>query len=524
MTFDSLLHDVLRDTGGSLVLFRPEMVLCAAIVVLLLVRMIVPRWKDGAHCVALIAAAVALYLAAPWQLYRGGVTAPVETFTGLLVCDAFAVYIRSLLLFFLVLFVGITKVSGMPRRDDATEFYVLIFGAVVGMCLMVSANHMLTVFLGIEMASVPCYVLAGFQKYRREGSEAAIKYAVFGAACAGVMLYGISLLVGLLGSAHLPTMAVHLAGLLHETGGQHAAVLALAGLMVMVGLAFKLSAVPFHFWAPDVFEGAPAEIGAFLSVASKAAALTLLARLAMEFSYVDDHAALAALAPVRRYLVGLISLFAVVTCTFGNLAAYGQTNIKRLLAYSTIAHAGYMMMPIAAAVQLVGVNLGQAPFAVASLAFYIAIYLFMNLGAFTVVAFVRNACGSEEIAGYSGMIRTSPAVAVCMSIMLFSLVGLPPLAGFAAKFAIFLSMVDAWLIALIAVAGLNTVLSLFYYLRVVKVMTMVPGQEDRPAVRIPGQSLPGTYIIALTIPLLVFGVFFARLLEWARAALATSLF
>ena len=182
------------------------------------------------------------------------------------------------------------------------------------------------------------------------------------AATAGVMLYGLSLLSGVLGSAHLPTMAQRLADWLGQPGdAQHqatAVVLVLGGLMTMVGLAFKLSAVPFHFWAPDVFEGAPAEVGTFLSIASKAAAVALLTRLALVFSgcraVAAAVAAVAALAPVRFYLASLVALLAAVTCTFGNLAAYGQTNIKRLLAYSTIAHAGYLMMPVAAAVALAG--------------------------------------------------------------------------------------------------------------------------------------------------------------------------
>ena len=291
-------------------------------------------------------------------------SAPQPIFTGLLVLDSFGIVLRSLLMFFLLLFVAFTRVSGVPNDDDATEFYVMILGATIGLCIMVTANHVLMVFLGIEMASVPCYVLAGILRHRRASSEAALKYVVFGGATAGVMLYGFSLLCGVLGSAHLPTMAHRLAELLGPGGdlAHHqatAVVLLLGGLMTMVGLAFKLSAVPFHFWAPDVFEGAPAEVGTFLSIASKAAAIALLTRLALIFSgclepLPSAASAVAALAPVRFYLASLIGLLAAVTCTFGNLAAYGQTNIKRLLAYSTIAHAGYMMMPVAAAVALAG--------------------------------------------------------------------------------------------------------------------------------------------------------------------------
>ncbi len=195
----------------------------------------------------------------------------------------------------------------------------------------------------------------GHTANRATSSEAALKYAVFGAGTAGVMLYGLSLLSGVLGSAHLPTMASRLATLLQTgIGPEHATVLVLGGLMLAVGVAFKLSAVPFHFWAPDVFEGATAEVAAFLSIASKAAALGLLVRLAAGFSFCSDPAGMAALAPVRQYVGTLVAVLAAVTCTFGNLAAYGQTNMKRLMAYSTIAHAGYMMMAVAAAVALLG--------------------------------------------------------------------------------------------------------------------------------------------------------------------------
>jgi NADH-quinone oxidoreductase subunit N len=407
---------------------------------------------------------------------------------------------------FLVLFATFTRVSGVPNDDDATEFYVMILGATIGLCIMVSANHALMVVLGIEMASVPCYVLAGILRHRRASSEAALKYAVFGAAAAGVMLYGFSLLTGVLGSAHLPTMAERLAVWLGQANdAQHqttAVVLVLGGLMTMVGLAFKLSAVPFHFWAPDVFEGAPAEVGTFLSIASKAAAVALLTRLALIFSgclLPADSAAVAALAPVRFYLASLIALLAAVTCTFGNLAAYGQTNIKRLLAYSTIAHAGYLMMPVAAAVVLAGdvAHREKASDAVAALIVYLGVYLFMNFGAFAVVAFVRNARKSELIADYAGMVRRSPAVAVAMAVILFSLVGLPPLAGFSAKFAAFAELLDAKMYLLLIIGGLNTVVSLFYYLRVVKVMMLEPEPDEHPAPDIPLFSTPGVYAVVL---------------------------
>ncbi len=517
------LHDqiqyLLTDLVPSLRAFCPELALSVAIVVLLLARMIfLPRKTPGlAWGIALLGTAAAVTILCvqvhSWQKFSPGQEpmvlppAPQPIFTGLLMLDSFSVVMRALLTSFAVLFVTFTRISGVPGDDDATEFYVMTLGATIGLCLMVAANHVLMVVIGIEMASVPCYVLAGILRHRRSSSEAALKYAVFGAAAAGVMLYGFSLLSGVLGSAHLPTMAHRLAQWLSASGDPHhgstAVVLLLGGLMAMVGLAFKLSAVPFHFWAPDVFEGAPAEVGTFLSIASKAAAVALLARLALIFSGAMEPlpaaaSTVAALAPVRTYLALLIALLAAVTCTFGNLAAYGQTNIKRLLAYSTIAHAGYLMMPVAAAVTLADATHREGAIAaVAALIVYLGVYLFMNLGAFAVVAFVRNARGSESIADYAGMVRRSPAVAVGMSVILFSLVGLPPLAGFSAKFAAFASLLDAKMYLLLIIGGLNTAVSLFYYLRVVKVMTMEAEPDGHPAPDVPLFSVPGIYAVIL---------------------------
>jgi NADH-quinone oxidoreductase subunit N len=270
-----------------------------------------------------------------------------------------------------------------------------------------------------------------------------------------------------------------------------------------------------------VFEGATAEVAAFLSIASKAAALGLLVRLATGFSFQADHASLLALAPVRHYIATLLSLLAAVTCTFGNLAAYGQTNMKRLLAYSTIAHAGYMMMPVAAAVTLIGTNLPEAQMAIASLVVYISIYLFMNLAAFAIVAFLRNALHSEEIADYAGLMRTSPGLTVCMAIVMFSLVGLPPLAGFPAKLTIFLTLVKAHLWVLLFVGALNTVLSLFYYLRVVKVMVLSPPPLYGEPATIPLRSTAGSYCALLTVPVVALFFLLDGLLNWANAAAST---
>jgi NADH-quinone oxidoreductase subunit N len=588
VSFETLINDLLKDTlDTSLPGFMPELWLCVTIVVMLLVRL--PRWgrRFNSFYVALPGLLLALFFAAPWQYlihstdlaFKPDAILHTPIFDGLLVYDTLTVYFRSVLLVFGILFLFFTKLSGIPDREDSADFYTLILGGTLGMCIMASANHLFMVFLGIEMASVPSYALAGMLKGRPKSSEAALKYSVYGAGTAGVMLYGISLLAGALGSLHLPTMAQQLANMPAEVLAERQTVLMLGGLMLMVGLAFKLSAVPFHFWCPDVFEGASAEVNAFLSVASKAAALALLVRVAVGFSYApvpeanelaaarpamvaaqlthvgqapivktvalkpvadekSSHAESAkaagnppqnvVLAKVRHYIVGLLALLAAITCTFGNLAAYGQTNIKRLLAYSTIAHAGYMMMPVVAAVAVMDDNPALAKQAIGALCFYVGVYLFMNLGAFAIVAFLRNAMRSEEISAYGGLIRRSPGLAICLSVILVSLLGLPPLAGFAAKFLAFAPLAAdparyPVLMTLLVIGGLNTVISLFYYLRVVKVMALDPEPEDRVPFSFSLTTPEGVYVAIITIPVLILGVWWDPLNRWAQAA-AESLF
>ena len=584
-----VIEQLYQDTGTSIMLFIPEAILCTVMVLLLLVRIIKITEKLDVFWVALVGAVAALVSTEFWHLWNSDPNssefARQELFTGMLVYDGFTVLLRAVLTGFMVLFLLFTRLTQVPDEAERADVYTLAFGATVGMCLMASANHMLTVFLAVEMASVPSYVLAGMLKGQRKSSEAALKYAVYGAGAAGVMLYGISLIAGVLNTLHLPTMAVELSKLIEQGMCNDAAmVLALGGLMMGVGLAFKLSAVPFHFWCPDVFEGASAEIAAFLSIASKAGALALLVRVAIglgvagpaehkeQVAAVEPAMALAsaglyALAeeeepaataassaadntaaddsttaeaassadhaeekpvepapsasaankragteansassnPVRNFIGQLVAFLAIITCTFGNLTAYGQTNAKRLLAYSTIAHAGYMMMAVPPILALAGSDSGGAEAAVSSLAIYIIVYVFMNLTAFACVAFLHDQIGSDELADYAGLIHHNPKVVIMLSLTLFSLVGLPPLAGFIGKFAIFASVAEGWtqtgqnyLMVLLLAGGLNTAISLFYYLRVAKIMTMEPAPESRTACQLGRPQL--VFLAVLTVP------------------------
>ncbi|MDD4889904.1 MAG: NADH-quinone oxidoreductase subunit N, partial [Phycisphaerae bacterium] len=364
------------------------------------------------------------------------------------------------------------------------EFFVLLISAAVGMGFMVSTRNVLMAVLAIELASLPSYVMAGFQKRRRVGAEAALKYVVFGAATAAIMIYGVSLLYGCFGTLDAREMAVQM----RSGPVPLAAAIGLLGLLVGVG--FKISAVPFHFWCPDVFEGASMEVAAFLSVASKAAGLTLLVRLATTFGWFD---AAAGVPMTARNIALAIGIVASITATIGNLAALHQENIKRLLAYSSIAHAGYMLMAGAILSDTTGA---------AALMLYLVVYLFMNLGAFSVAAIVADRTGSERVSAFAGLSRRAPLLAVCMGVLMLSLVGAPPMAGFVAKYQLFAAlffyrpMPLSWLV----VIGLvNTLISLAYYMRVVRVMFLE--SSDLPTIQV--SPVASAWVVALTAPVLV---------------------
>jgi NADH-quinone oxidoreductase subunit N len=476
--------------------FLPELVVCAGIVALLLLRLFA-RPHVGPVALVLTLGALAIAVC-QWGGY-GGFDAPtMETkdlpmFGGLLVYDHMTVFLRCFLLGFAALMIWLTLVTRIPDREDSADFYCLLLGATLGMMLMASANHLLMVFIAVEMASLPCYALAGFLKGRRQSSEAALKYVVYGGGAAGIMLYGISLLAGKFGTGYLPEVAaayVHCLGTFDP-------VLILGTLFLLIGVGFKLAAVPFHFWCPDVFEGASAEVAGFLSVASKAAAIALLARIVLVFTGVDPQSTVMGnenWMGVLRYFVPALAVIAGVTATFGNLAAYLQNNLKRLLAYSTIAHAGYMMMGLCALttprLYLPG---DRAVVGAQAVLFYLVAYLFMNLGAFAVVAFLRNQAGTEDLDRMRGLVRRSPWMVVTLCFFLLSLLGIPPLIGFWAKVQIFYALWGAglyfWrdkheyglgftLLALLAVGGINSVFSAVYYLKVMKVMIIEGRAED----------------------------------------------
>lgn len=572
MTYDQLVAEVVADSRISTVAYLPELLLVVTIAILLLLRVCGGTWIKPSTVAALGTAAALVAAWLDWQTgsYFAREHLGDEIFTGMLVYDRLTLFWRLVLIGFTLLFIWLTRLTGVPDLEDGPDIYTLVLSSTLGFCTMATSQHLMMVFLGLELASVPVYVLAGLQKNRRKSSEAALKFAIFGVAAASVFLYGLSLVAGVLGSVHIPTMAERLATIIADpAAGDRTLVLVLGAVMIFAGLAFKLSAVPFHFWCPDVFEGATAEIDGFLSVASKAAALALLIRLVLGFggeawvtpAVIDTQVATTAaadlgstavsgdsvaaaepaaaegdrtpvaaaaaapasivdkLAPVRSFLVAVLSLMAAATMTFGNLAAYGQTNIKRLLAYSTIAHAGYMIVPVAAAVAMLSSNPSGARQAISAVGLYVVTYVFMNLGAFAIVAFIRNQIHSEEIADYAGLVKSCPGLVACLVIILISLVGLPPLAGFFAKYSIFAAAAEAQLWSLVVLGVLNTVVSLFYYLRVVKVMTIDREPADRLPIELPLLFSPtGRFALLLTAPLVLLILGWDQLARWTQLA------
>ena len=477
-------------------LFLPELVVCGGIVLLLLCRLV--KWFDRAHLGGLAAGVVAAALAVAVMNLADGLNAkPVSYFSVLLVGDAFGGYVRVLILAAALLTIVLTKLTRIPDADDSADFYVLLLGGTLGMLLMTSANHLLMVFIAVEMASLPSYALAGFLKGRKQGSEAALKYVVYGAAASGVMLYGISLIAGTFGTGHLGDIATGTARRVAANGGFDLTLVAGFALL-LAGLGFKLAVVPFHFWCPDVFEGAAAEVAGFLSVASKAAAVALTTRVLLTLHQSQPDPWL-----VPRTLGLAVGVVAAITVTFGNLAAFGQTNLKRLLAYSTVAHAGYMLLAVSVC----------SPQATSAVLYYLAAYLLMNLGAFAVVAVVRNRTGSEELDAYRGLVKRSPVLAVSLSLFLLGLLGLPPLAGFAGKFQVFAALYDGSkaaatgghaglgnaLFVLLAVAAINTAVSAYFYLKVVRAMVLDDG--DAAPVRAGGGAVLVGVLAALLVAL-----------------------
>jgi len=473
---------------ASLLMTMPELVLTGAGLILLMVA----AYAGDASARAVGWLSVAALAVAGWTLCglpgHGGVA-----FDGLYRADAFAAFAKVLIYVAAAVSIIIAPRFFDTGRAMRSEYPVLILFACVGMGLMVSAADMLTLYVGLELNSLAAYVLASFMRQDTRSAEAGLKYFVLGALASGILLYGVSLLYGFTGTTSYDGISAAMADGL--SNGE------LFGLVfVLAGLAFKISAVPFHMWTPDVYEGAPTPVTSFFASAPKVAAIGLTVRVAME-------AMGAALASWQQIVIFL----ALASILFGAIAAIGQTNIKRLLAYSSINNVGFALIGLAA---------GTAE-GVASVMSYLAIYVVMTLGSFLCILQMRDADGNpvEDIASLAGLSQSRKGLAAAFAIFMFSLAGIPPLMGFWAKFLVFDAAVAAGLTGLAVFGIAASVIGAFYYLKIVKTVYF-----DEPAARYaPAGSRLENALIAVSATAIVLGYLLNPLLDRASAAAAAAL-
>ncbi|MGE5315320.1 MAG: NADH-quinone oxidoreductase subunit N [Acidobacteriota bacterium] len=428
-------------------------------------------------------------------------------FNGALVIDPFSHYFKIVILgcaALIVLFsLSSNEVEAMRSRRG--EYFTLLAAMALGMFLMVSATDLLVMYVTLELTSLSSYILSGSMKAEKDSSEASLKYLLYGAFSSGVMLYGISIVYGLTGTMNIFSINAAIA-----SGTVSITALLVAGIFLMVGFGYKISAVPFHFWTPDVYEGAPITITAFLSVASKAAGFGMLMR-AFKVVFIDGGviAAPGAWAVFQGVdAQSILIVLSVLTMTLGNLVALWQENVKRLLAYSSIAHAGYMLLGL--------VVLGNDGFSATML--YFVIYMFMNLGAFYVVMLVANKTGSETMESYKGLGARAPFLAVAMAIFLVSLAGIPPTAGFIGKFYIFSALINAKMITLAVIGVMNSVISLYYYARVFRNMFLRESTTETTLIDTPVPAR--VLLLCLVIPTILLGLYFGPLTQFAQYSVA----
>jgi len=413
-------------------------------------------------------------------------------FSGTFLVDPFSTFFKFV--FYIACGLGILVSINYLKVEDIHrgEYYALMLFATSGMMLMASAGDLITLYLGLELMALSIYILAGFMRQNNRSNEAAIKYLVLGAFSSGIMIYGMSLVYGLTGTTNLGEILAFL-----RTADLNNPVIYLAMIMLVVSFGFKVAAVPFHMWVPDVYEGAPTSVTAFMSAGPKVAGFAVLLRV---FLYTFE--------PLHAHSTVILSGLAVLTMAVGNIMALSQTNIKRMLAYSSIAHAGYALVGLAAG----------GPEGAASVMLYVCIYALMNMGAFGVVIMLRKAGErGEDITDFAGLGKTNKTAALLMLIFMFSLTGIPPTAGFVGKFYIFKSAVQAGLLWLAIAGVIFSAISAFFYLRIIMIMYM-----NEPKERIELSTSP-SLALALAISVtavIVIGIYPSDLLDYARASIS----
>ena len=481
---------------NSLVFFWPELLLSVTIITAILADLFYSK-KDSFKVVYWSLGGMFLtYIAIRLQNIE-----PTSLFMGTVAHDPFSQFFKILILISTAIVMLMSLVSGELKKYRMGEYFSIMTIMTFGLFLMTSSIDILMVYLAIEIVSIMSFFLAGYLKRNSLSNEASLKYVIYGAFSSGIMLYGLSILFGLTGSTNFFEMQKAISLL----GTDSNLALVLSTVFILVGFGYKISAVPFHFWTRDVDEGSPSTITAYLSIAPKAAGFALMLRFFNQVfgdMSIDISTSWSAINDVPW--PELIAVLSAATMTVGNLVAIQQNNVKRMLAYSSIAHAGYMMMalPMMSNSSIEGVMM------------YLIMYLFMNLGAFFVVIYVKDQIGGEDYNSFDGLGWKMPYVAIPMTLFMVALTGLPPTAGFVGKFYIFAAVIESgsrfyWL-AFVGV--INSVISLYYYIRVVRHMYLL-GERNDEFIN-PSSKLVLSLLVVLAIPSFVFGWYFSPIAEW----------
>lgn len=463
---------------SSLQFIVPEIILTVFAAIVLLVG-VFERFKSFTGVIALTGIVLSLFL------LPGRTDNDAFLFSGMLINDGFALIFRQILLLISGIIILISMACKNLPDEDISEYYFFLLAITVAMLIAVASNNLMMIYITLESVSIISYIMAGFLKRDVFSSEAGVKYFLFGSLSTGITLYGISLMYGLFGTLDLAVMVDMVAA-----GGVNQIALVVSLILVLVGFAFKCSLAPFHMWTPDVYEGAPTPVAAFFSVAPKAVGFAFILRIFV-VNFQSDFV----------YWTPLAGFIAVLTMTIGNLIALKQENIKRLLAYSTIAQAGYIF---------VGLAVGTPEGIKASL-FYIFIYTIMNLGAFGAVIVIANTTKTSRIADFAGMYKNSPLIASVLAVSFLSLAGIPPLAGFFAKFFILAAAVEADLTILALAVVLNSIIALYYYVKVIKLMFL---NESQPMNVVHPSMSVQLMLTILLIANLFLGVWPHPVLNW----------
>ena len=484
----------------SVTLFLPEIILTILIISVIIYDLLIDRSKSG-NTGWLLSFGLLIVSFSIWK--QGNIT--TSLFTEAVVLDPFSSFFKQTIILATILVSIVSLYSDELTKYRKGEFFTLLGIITFGLFLMVSAVDLIILYISIEIVSIMSFVLAGYLKENTFSNEASLKYVLYGALSSGIMLFGLSYIFGLTGS----TNYFQIQNAISQLDGSANTALLLSTIMILAGFGYKVSAVPFHFWTPDVYQGAPTTVTAYLSIAPKAGAFAMMIRF---FNQVfSDGGALSGMDIISTSNIpwaSILSLLAVITMTLGNLVALQQNNIKRMLAYSSVAHAGYMLlaMPVMSSESIYAIMI------------YLVMYLFMNLGAFFIVILVKNKTGGETFDDYKGLGWEMPTVGICMTIFMVSLTGLPPTAGFIGKFYIFASLIKGggsfyWLVF---AGAINSVISLYYYLKVVKVMFL---DGDRKDVVLHPEFPMFAMLMITVIPSIILGIYWSPLAAWVRSSL-----